>query len=196
MRQSYLPSVIKQFSYYRLLGQKTFDQLDEKDLFRQVNEESNSIGIIVNHLSGNMLSRWTNFLISDGEKPWRQRDQEFENKIKTRDELQKKWDKGWDCLFLAIKNLKERDLERIIYIRNMGHTVFEALNRQLAHYAYHVGQIVFIGKAVKQKEWKSLSIPKGSSDAYNMEKFSGEKKRQHFTDELLSKKVTPKPGQR
>lgn len=188
MRNSYLPSVIKQFAYYRHLGEKTFDQLEEKELFKQVDEESNSIAIIVNHLSGNMLSRWTDFLISDGEKPWRHRDKEFEDLIKTRAELREKWDKGWDCLFLAVKNLKEKDLEKIIYIRNMGHTVFEALNRQLAHYAYHVGQIVFIGKTIKRKEWKSLSIPKGGSKAYNQEKFGGEKKRQHFTDEFLNKK--------
>lgn len=187
MRNSYLPSIIKQLAYYRLLGQKTFDQLDEEALFKQV-EEANSIAIIVNHLSGNMLSRWTDFLISDGEKPWRKRDQEFEDLIRTRAELQEKWDKGWDCLFMAIKNLKEKDLEKIVYIRNMGHTVFEAINRQLAHYAYHVGQIVFIGKMIKRKEWQSLSIPKGESQAYNIEKFSKEKKRQHFSDEFLKGK--------
>ena len=190
MLNSYLPSIIKQFDYYRLLGQKTFDQLDEKELFEQTDEDANSIAIIVNHLSGNMLSRWTNFLISDGEKPWRRRDQEFENQIKTRGELQEKWDKGWDCLFLAVENLKEKDLEKIVYIRNMGHTVIEAVNRQLAHYAYHVGQIVYSGRMIRQKEWKSLSIPKGGSKAYNERKFGTEKKREHFTDEFLKRKST------
>ena len=188
MRNTYLPSIIKQFDYYRLLGQKTFDQLDDEALFRKVGEESNSIAIVVNHMNGNMLSRWTDFLISDGEKPWRERDREFDDVIKTRTTLQEKWDQGWDCLFLAIQNLKEKDLEKIVYIRNMGHTVVEAINRQLAHYAYHVGQIVFIGKMIKQKEWQSLSIAKGGSQAYNQEKFSTEKKRQHFTDEFIKRK--------
>lgn len=191
MQPSYLPSIIKQFTYYRLLGQKTFDQLEEKELFQQAGEEANSIAIIVNHMSGNMLSRWTDFLISDGEKPWRERDGEFENQIKTRAGLQERWDKGWDCLFLAVNNLKENDLEKIVYIRNMGHTVIEATNRQLAHYAYHVGQIVFIGKMIRQKEWNSLSIPKGGSKDFNREKYSAGKKRQHFTDEFLKKKASP-----
>ena len=188
MQQSYLPSIIKQFAYYRLLGQKTFDQLEDDALFKQVDEEANSIAVIVNHMSGNMLSRWTDFLISDGEKPWRNRDEEFKDVIRSRTELQEKWDKGWECLFLAIKNLKDKDLEKIVYIRNMGHTVAEAVNRQLAHYAYHVGQIVFIGKMMRQKEWKSLSIPKGESQTYNKDKFSIEKKRQHFSDEFLREK--------
>ena len=188
MQQSYLPSIIKQFAYYRLLGQKTFDQLEDDALFKQVDEEANSIAVIVNHLSGNMLSRWTDFLISDGEKPWRNRDEEFKDVIRSRTELQEKWDKGWECLFLAIKTLKDKDLEKIVYIRNMGHTVAEAVNRQLAHYAYHVGQIVFIGKMMRQKEWKSLSIPKGESQTYNKDKFSIEKKRQHFSDEFLGEK--------
>ena len=189
MQTSYLPSIIKQFGYYRLLGQKTFDQLSEKELFKQPDPESNSIAVIVNHLSGNMLSRWTDFLISDGEKPWRKRDEEFEDLIKTESELLEKWNKGWDCLFMAIKNLKESDLEKIVYIRNMGHTVFEAVNRQLAHYAYHIGQIVFIGKMIKQKEWQSLSIPKGASKTYNREKFNLAKRKQHFTDEFLDKQT-------
>ena len=191
MQTSYLPSIIKQFGYYRLLGQKTFDQLSDKELFEQPDQESNSIAIIVNHLSGNMLSRWTNFLISDGEKPWRRRDEEFEDLIKTKSELLEKWNKGWECLFLAVKNLKEQDLEKTVYIRNMGHTVFEAINRQLAHYAYHVGQIVFIGKMVKQKEWQSLSIPKGGSKSYNQEKFNIAKRKEHFTDEFTGKKSKP-----
>jgi len=131
-----------------------------------------------------MLSRWTNFLTEDGEKEWRQRDQEFEDTYKNKEDLITNWEKGWQCLFDAILPLTENDLERIIYIRNQGHTVTEAINRQLAHYAYHIGQIVFIGKMIKGKHWKSLSVPKGQSTAYNKEKFAKEKWRQHFTDNL------------
>lgn len=130
-----------------------------------------------------MLSRWTNFLTEDGEKQWRHRDQEFEDTFTTKEELIDTWDKGWHCLFNAIKPLTKSDLERII-IRNQGHTVTEAINRQLAHYAYHIGQIVFIGTLIKSDDWLSLSIPKGNSKTYNEEKFNKPKSRTHFTDDL------------
>ena len=181
---SVLPSVIKLFEYYRSLGQKTIDQVSDEKLFWQYNEESNSIAIIVKHLHGNMLSRWTDFLNTDGEKAWRHRDGEFEGTIKTRDELQSLYDEGWNCMFDAIKPLVESDLNRIVYIRNMGHTVQEAIHRQLAHYAYHIGQIVFIGKQVQNTNWKSLSIPKNASKEYNDEKFSKGKSNKHFTEDL------------
>ena len=165
--------IIKQFQYYKQLGEKTFSQLSEQDLFWQYNENSNSIAIIVNHLSGNMLSRWTDFLTTDGEKEWRNRDEEFEAQIQSKDELLEKWQRGWNCMFEALKRIKkEEDLEQVIYIRNEGHTVIEAINRQLAHYPYHVGQIVFIGKLLKDAEWNSLSIPKNKSSDYNQNKFS------------------------
>jgi len=186
--EDYLTSSIKQFEYYKLLGEKTFSQLSEEQLFWQYNEESNSIAIIVKHLWGNMLSRWTEFLTSDGEKEWRKRDEEFENNIQTKEELLNKWNEGWDCLFNAIKPLGQSDLTTEIYIRNQGHTVIEAINRQLAHYAYHVGQIVFIGKMVCNENWSTLSIPKGKSKKFNDEKFSTKKQRQHFTDEVLKNK--------
>ena len=180
----YLTSVIKQFEYYKALAEKTFEQLPEEKLFWKYNNESNSIGILVNHISGNMLSRWTDFLSSDGEKEWRNRDSEFEDLIKSKEELLSKWNNAWKCLFDTLKGLNEDDLNKIVYIRNMGHTVTEAINRQLAHYPYHIGQIVFIGKMAQNNDWNSLSIPKGNSSSYNDEKFSKEKRIVHFTDDL------------
>lgn len=185
MNHNYLDSVKKQFKYYKLLGEKTFDQLEEDDLFWQYNIESNSIAIIVNHLHGNMLSRWTDFLSSDGEKEWRNREMEFEDIIDSKSILLEKWEAGWQCLFSALDKVNEENIDQVIYIRNQGHTIVEAANRQLAHYAYHVGQIVYIGRMRKANEWHSLSIPKGDSKKYNLEKFSLEKKRGHFTDEYL-----------
>jgi hypothetical protein len=160
MENSYLQSIIKQFEYYKLLGDHTFDQLSQEDLFWQYNKESNSVSVLAKHIVGNMLSRWTNFLTEDGEKTWRHRDEEFVDTYTNTQELLASWEKGWKCLFDAIKPLHTKDLERIIYIRNQGHTVTEALNRQLAHYAYHIGQIVFLGKLIKNNQWRSLSIPK------------------------------------
>lgn len=188
MNSNYLESVIKQFEYYKMLGDKTFAQVSDEKLFYQFNEDSNSISTIVKHLWGNMLSRWTDFLNSDGEKEWRNRDSEFENDIQTRDEMLEKWGQGWNCLFNALNSLKQEDLNQIIYIRNQGHTVLEAINRQLAHYPYHIGQIVFIGKMLAENNWQSLSIPKGNSTQYNSEKFSNPKEKSHFTDEFLKDK--------
>ncbi len=181
---SYLESIIKQFEYYKLLGDKTFAQLQDDEIHWQHNAESNSLAIIVKHMVGNMLSRWTNILTEDGEKTWRQRDQEFEDTYTSKNDMITDWNKGWQCLFEAIRPLNEDDLERIIYIRNQGHTVTEAINRQLSHYAYHVGQLVFVGKMIKSDQWQSLSIPKGKSIAYNEDKFSKEKSKRHFTDDL------------
>ena len=181
---NYLDSIRKQFQYYKMLGDKTFAQLSEQDIHWQHNDDSNSIAIVAKHIVGNMLSRWTNFLTEDGEKEWRNRDGEFENDIADKKDLLARWEKGWECLFDAINPLKAEDLDRIVYIRNQGHTVLEAINRQLAHYAYHVGQLVYIGKLIKGQEWTSLSIPKGKSTTYNKEKFDKEKGRRHFTDDL------------
>ena len=181
----YLESIKQLFDYYKMLGEKTFAQLDEKELFWKYNEESNSIGTIVKHLWGNMLSRWTDFLTTDGEKEWRNRDAEFENDIKDKAELLSKWNEGWVCLRKGINGLTESDLTKVIYIRNQGHTVVEAISRQLGHCAYHIGQIVYIGKMVRDNKWNSLSIPKGKSKEVNTEKFSQSKYKQHFTDEFL-----------
>ena len=188
MENNYLESIKKQFEFYKVLGEKTIEQLTDEKITWQYNAESNSIAIIVKHLWGNMLSRWTDFLSADGEKDWRDRDAEFENDIRTKEALMIKWNEGWKCLFDAIDPLTAADLEKEIFIRNMGHTVTEALNRQLAHYAYHIGQIVFIGKMICNEHWVSLSIPKGNSKAYNEEKFSKPKHREHFTGEFPDNK--------
>jgi hypothetical protein len=181
---SYLTSILKQFEYYKSLGDKTFDQLTFDELQSKPNTYSNSITIITKHIVGNMLSRWTNFLTEDGEKEWRHRDLEFEDTYNSKEELLAAWNKGWTCLFEALKPLTEEDLERIIYIRNLGHTVIEAINRQLAHYAYHIGQIVYLGTLIKNEDWQSLSIAKGQSSSFNTEKFSKAKERKHFTDDM------------
>jgi len=188
MTNDYLDSVTKQFEYYKMLGDKTFAQLQDEKLFWQFNEDSNSIETIVKHLWGNMLSRWTDFLTTDGEKEWRKRDAEFENDITTRQVLLDKWNAGWECLFTTLKSLTPDDLNKEIYIRNQGHTVTEAINRQLAHYPYHIGQIVFIGKMACENGWTSLSIPKGNSNTFNSDKFSKPKHKEHFTDEFVDKK--------
>ena len=187
MESNYLESVKKQFEYYKSIGDKTFEQLSDDTLFWQYNEESNSIAIIVKHLWRTMLSRWTDFLTTDGEKDNLNRDSEFENNIKSRADLLEKWNTGWNCLFSALNDLTENDLDKIIYIRNQGRTVLEAINRQLAHYPYHVGQIVLIGKMIADNNWKSLSIPKGNSKVSNDEKFSQPKHQEHFTEEMLRK---------
>ncbi|MBN8820744.1 MULTISPECIES: DUF1572 family protein [unclassified Spirosoma] len=184
MQTDYLKSVISQFEYYKLLGDKTLAQLPDEALFWQYSTESNSIAMIVKHLWGNMMSRWTGFLTTDGEKEWRDRDGEFVNDLQSRDDLLQKWQEGWSVLLETLRSLQEDDLAKIIYIRNQGHSVLEAINRQLAHYPYHVGQIVFIGKMLA-KEWTSLSIPKGESRQFNTDKFAKPKHREHFTDEFL-----------
>ncbi|MDY2586935.1 DUF1572 family protein [Winogradskyella aquimaris] len=184
MKTKYLDSVKKQFEYYKSVGEKTFNQLNEEELFWQFNEESNSIAIIVNHLWGNMKSRWTNFLTSDGEKEWRNRDLEFESVIKTKNDLIDKWNDGWKCLFNALDSITKDNFETKVYIRNQEHSIIEAINRQLAHYAYHIGQLVYIGKMIKGSEWKSLTISKGKSHKFNKEKFSKGKHKGHFSDDL------------
>jgi hypothetical protein len=184
MFNSYLSSVLKQFQYYKSLGEKTFDQVTEEELFWKPDEEINSIAIIVKHMVGNMLSRWTNFLTEDGEKSWRQRDDEFIDSYSTKQELLQQWELGWDCVFSALDQVNDTNLESVVYIRNQGHTVIEVINRQLSHYAYHVGQIVFLGRMIRKEKWASLSIPKGASKVYNAEKFRQEKGRRHFTDDL------------
>lgn len=184
---NYLESVKKQFSYYKQLGEKTFDQLEDEDLLWQYNPESNSIVIIVKHLWGNMMSRWTDFLSTDGEKDFRNREAEFEGNITSRVALLEKWEKGWTTLFNALDTVDESNFNDLVYIRNEGHTITEAINRQLSHYAYHVGQIVYIGRMIKGEDWKSLSIPKGGSEKYNAKKFEKDKSRGHFTDEFIDK---------
>lgn len=178
---NFLESIHQLFRYYKSLGDKAMEQLSEDQFHQRANEASNTIAIIVKHISGNMLSRWTNFLESDGEKEWRHRESEFEDDLQTKADVLAAWNKGWDCLFYAIDPLTPDDLERIIYIRNEGHTVLEAIHRQLAHYSSHIGQIIYLAKSLKSDEWISLSIPKGQSKNFNQQKFSQEKRRKHFT---------------
>lgn len=184
---NYLESVKKQLLYYKTIGEKAMAQLEPEQLFFVVNDDTNSIAVIIKHVSGNMISRWTDFLTSDGEKEWRNRDSEFEETIATKEELMAIWDKGWNVFFDTLDSLTPNDLETIIYIRNEGHTVIEAINRQLAHYPYHIGQIVFYAKMLKKTEWDSLSIPKNKSNNYNADKFSKEKSIRNFTDDELNK---------
>lgn len=178
-----LDSIIKQFEYYESLGKKAMEQISMEDLFWRSHEDSNSIAIIVKHLNGNMLSRWTDVFNTDGEKPWRNRDDEFCDLKGDKEDVMKLWSDGWACLLSTLKSLSDQDLDRIIYIRNEGHTVLEAINRQLCHYSYHVGQIVFIARMLSNDSWNSLSIPKNASDAYNQDKFNQRKSKSHFTDQ-------------
>ena len=165
----YLASVIKRFNEYKLLGEKTFAQLTTEDLLYQPNDASNSIAVIVQHLHGNMRSRWTNFLTEDGEKSWRQREAEFEGRSFTKEQLLQLWEEGWAVVLQALASLQEDDLVKTVTIRSQPLGVIDAINRQLAHYSYHVGQIVYIGRWLKNAEWQSLSIPKGGSAAYNQQ---------------------------
>jgi uncharacterized damage-inducible protein DinB len=181
MADNFLESSRRLFRYYKSLGDKAMAQVEDEALMHQPDPESNSIALIVKHMSGNMLSRWTDFLTSDGEKTWRQRDQEFEGSYADREALLEAWEKGWQCLFDAVDPLTAADIERIVYIRNEGHTVMEAIQRQIAHYSYHVGQIVFLARHLSGAQWQSLSIPKGNSQVFNAEKFEQEKQRKFFT---------------
>lgn len=160
---------VKRFEYYKSLGDKTFDQLTNEQMFWQYNEESNSIAIIVKHLAGNMLSRWTNFLTEDGEKSWRNRDEEFVNTFKTKDEVLDYWERGWKCLFEALNQINDENIYSTIYIRGEAHSVIDAVFRQLAHYPYHIGQVVYIAKMMKNEDWSTLSIAKNRSQEFNTE---------------------------
>jgi uncharacterized damage-inducible protein DinB len=175
----------KQFAYYRHLGTAAMEQLSDEELFQDDEAGSNSVAVIVKHLAGNMHSRWTDFLTSDGEKPWRNRDQEFVDDFEDRTALTTTWNEGWAVLEEALNGLSPDQLQRIVYIRNEGHLVVEALNRQLAHYAYHVGQMVLLAKQLRGDQWQSLSVPRGKSAAYNTKKFSQEKGRRNFIDGLI-----------
>ncbi len=185
---NYISSARKQFEFYKMLGQKTLERLDENALHWQSNNGCNSAATLVKHLSGNMLSRWTNFLTEDGEKVWRDRDAEFETHGESIEEIMAWWHDGWKVLFEALDNISSEDAERLVYIRNQGHTITDAINRQLCHYAYHVGQLVHIGKIIHGDNWESLSIPKGQSQTFNSDKFSKPKSKTHFTDEFLNPK--------
>ncbi len=186
--QEFTESATKLFRYYKNLGDGTFGQLEDAELFHKASEHDNSIANIVFHLSGNMRSRWTDFLTTDGEKEFRDRDREFEDVLETRAAMLEAWNAGWECVFNALEQVTPSNFHTVVYIRNQGHSVLEAVQRQLAHYASHVGQIVVLGKQARGAAWKSLSIPKGESMAYNRKAFGKEKGRGHFTDEYLKGK--------
>lgn len=163
---NYLSNVKKQFAYYRNLGEKSFALVGDNRINWYFHNDSNSLAIIVKHMSGNLKSRFTDFLTSDGEKEWRHRDQEFVDDVANKYEMLRIWNEGWDVLFNTLESLTDDDLSKTVYVRNEPHTAVEAINRQLAHHAYHVGQIVFLSKMLAQ-DWQSLSIPKGESKAFN-----------------------------
>lgn len=175
---SYLKDSIDLFRYYKKLGERAMAQCSDESLFATIDAESNSIAIIVKHMAGNMRSRWTDFLTSDGEKPDRNRDAEFADAPKTRAALIELWDLGWKYLFDALEPLTDADLGRSVTIRTEPHSVMQAINRQIAHYAHHVGQIVFLSKHLTAQatgKWESLSVPRGKSNAFTADVAAGRK---------------------
>ncbi|MFJ7953498.1 DUF1572 family protein [Lysinibacillus sp. NPDC096418] len=164
--QIYLGVIQERFQAIKELGDRTFAQLAHDQLHWSYNEDSNSIAVIIKHMSGNMVSRWTDFLTTDGEKPTRNRDDEFFDSFTLKEELIAVWEKGWQVFIDTLRGLTEEDLLKVVKIRGAQHTVIEAIERQVAHYAMHVGQIVYIGKQLKGEEWETLSIPKGQSNAF------------------------------
>src|SRR6185369_6118651 len=164
--KTYLEESIKSFHGLKSNAEKALAQLADEDFHYQPDPESNNIAIIMKHLAGNMLSRFNDFLTTDGEKPNRQRDNEFIDDMPSREYLVKTWNQGWDCLFNALNELKEDDLLKTVYIRNEPHTVIRALQRQLSHYAYHCGQLVYLAKQIRGADFKTLSIPRGESAKY------------------------------
>jgi hypothetical protein len=171
---SYPEDSLTLFRYYKNLVEKAMAQLADEQLFAVLDGEMNSIALIVKHMAGNMRSRWTDFLTSDGEKPDRDRDAEFEDAPATRAALLALWEEGWRCVFSAIEPLTEKDLQRTVTIRGEAHSVMQAINRQLAHYPYHCGQIVFLAKHFRSDTWKSLSVPRRQSGEYNRRVLAGE----------------------
>jgi hypothetical protein len=171
---SYLEDSLEVFRYYKKLAERAMDQTPDQHLFTALDGEGNSIAIIVKHMAGNMRSRWTDFLTSDGEKPNRNRDSEFEDPAQTREELLADWQNGWDCVFGALEPLTDEDLDRTVTIRDEAHSVMQAINRQLAHYPHHIGQIVLLAKHFAGDTWQSLSVPRGKSAEFNKRVAAGE----------------------
>lgn len=168
LAEEYLADAIASFRSYKKLADKAIAQVTDEELFVTLDEESNSVAVVMKHLAGNMFSRWTDFLTSDGEKPDRNRDLEFVIESNTaRDDVISYWERGWKCLFDAIEPLTPADFTRRVTIRGQEHTIVQAINRQLSHYSYHIGQIVFLAKHFRSSEWQTLSIPKNRSAAFN-----------------------------
>jgi hypothetical protein len=171
---NYVEDSLAIFRQYKRMAEGAMAQLSDEQLFHAIDPESNSIAIIVKHMAGNMRSRWTDFLTTDGEKPDRDRDSEFENAPATREALMKTWEDGWNRVFSALSPLSDADLGRTVTIRGEPHSVMQAINRQMAHYASHIGQIVFIAKHFKSTDWKTLSVPKKGSADFNRRVASGD----------------------
>ncbi len=168
LAKHYLEDAVLNFRGYKKLAEGAFGQVTDEEFFRAIDEEANSIAVIIKHMVGNMLSRWTDFLTTDGEKPDRNRDMEFViTPETTRDEMLAQWEKGWACVFNAIESLQPEDLMKTVLIRGEAHTVVKAINRQMTHYGYHIGQIVFLAKHFKSTGWQSLSIPRNRSSEFN-----------------------------
>lgn len=172
----YLEDSIRSFRNYKKLADRAIAQLGDEEFFAVIDPESNSIAVIVKHIAGNLRSRWENFLTTDGEKPDRNRDSEFEMTDDTRQSLTVFWEAGWKTLFDAIEPLSEEDFSKTVSIRGEPHSLVEAINRQLTHYSYHVGQIVFLAKHLRSTDWKTLSVPRNRSTEYNL----------HLTDQQAS----------
>jgi hypothetical protein len=171
---SYLTDSLDLFRYYKKLAERAIAQVTDEQLLTVLDDEMNSIAVIVKHMAGNMRSRWTDFLTSDGEKPDRNRDDEFVDPPATRDALLALWEQGWQCVFNALEPLSEQDLERTVTIRGEAHSVMQAINRQVAHYSYHCGQIVLLAKHFKHDTWQSLSVPRRRSAEFNRRVLAGE----------------------
>ncbi len=171
---SYLVEALSLFRQYKSFAEKALAQVSDEQLNRSIDAESNSIAIIVKHMAGNMRSRWTDFLTSDGEKPDRNRDTEFEDPPETREEMMRSWDDGWARVFGALEPLTDADLARTVFIRGEPHSVMQAINRQVGHYAMHIGQIVFLSKHLQVANWKSLTIPRNRSREFNEKVAKGE----------------------
>jgi Protein of unknown function (DUF1572) len=171
---SYVEDSLLLFRYYKKLSEGAMEQVSDEQLFTALDEEMNSIAIIAKHMAGNMRSRWTDFLTSDGEKPDRNRDTEFVAPPSTREDLMQVWNDGWERIFSALEPLSNADLEREVLIRGEAHSVMQAINRQIAHYAYHCGQIVFLAKHIKGSSWKTLSVPRNKSAEFNRRVLAGE----------------------
>lgn len=166
--QNYFDDALSAFRAYKKLAEKAIAQMQDEEFFVTLDEESNSVAVIMKHMAGNMISRWTDFLTSDGEKPNRNRDMEFVIESETtKDDVLAYWERGWACVFEALEPLRPEDFEKTVMIRGEEHTIVQAINRQLMHYAYHIGQIVFLAKHFRSAEWKSLSIPRNQSAAFN-----------------------------
>jgi len=172
--ENYLADANRIFRSYKKLGEKAIEQVSDKEFFQTLDREANSIGVIVKHIAGNSKSRWTDFLTTDGEKPDRNRDTEFELNSESRESLMRDWERGWQILFDSTASLTMNDFDQTVKIRGEQHTIVEALNRQMTHYAYHIGQITFLAKHFRSGEWKTLSVPRNKSEEFN--RFLAEKK--------------------